>query len=305
MLLKYNNVEDDFIAASVFSSRHSPFARRQQIIFGLIVPSLLLIFVLLQAIYSRDWVSAIVLSLLPVGLAVWILAGRSKRMGRIARKLFREGKNKGFLGVHELEINDYGILTKSEYGEGKIAWAMIDRIGLTPDYTFIFTGAHKVIPLPKSRVIEGDYDAFVAELKSRFEKFTSMVSTLPDKAKATTIVDHKPVSCEDKRAGRHSGYGIVSFLIALAAVAAVFLAFMAILICAIIVGGLADKDAPLFVVLGVVFVLAWGIAFIGAGYGIAGLLSKNRKKLFAVIGLSINLLIILSIVLIILVRSIS
>lgn len=132
-----------------------------------------------------------------------------------------------------------------------------------------------------------------------------MVSTLPDKAKATTIVDHKPVSCEDKRAGRHSGYGIVSFLIALAAVAAVFLAFMAILICAIIVGGLADKDAPLFVVLGVVFVLAWGIAFIGAGYGIAGLLSKNRKKLFAVIGLSINLLIILSIVLIILVRSIS
>ncbi|MGD0572998.1 MAG: YcxB family protein [Sedimentisphaerales bacterium] len=305
MRIKYNVVEDDAVAAYIVIARHSPYVRRQRVISGLIVLGLFLVIVLSKALYSKDWGVAVIGVVIAVGLAVWILAGKNRRTGRVARKLFREGKNKGFLGVHELEINDYGILTKSEYGEGKIAWAVIEHIVSTPDYTFLFTGANKAIPLPKSRILEGDYDAFVAELTSRFEQFTVKELTTTNIKQAPVIVDQKVAFCEDGRAGKHSGYGIISFMIALAAVVAVFLAFMAVLICAIIVGGPADKGAPLFIVFGVVFVLAWGIAFIGAGFGIAGLLSKNRKKLFAAIGLGINLLIILSVVLIILVRSIS
>lgn len=302
MRIKYNVVEDDAVATNIVIARHSPYVRRQRVILGLIVPGLFLVIVLSKALYSKDWGAAVIGVVIAVGLAVWILTGKNRRTERVTRKLFREGKNKGFLGVHELEINDYGILTKSEYGEGKIAWAVIEHIVSTPDYTFIFTGAAKAIPLPKSRVLEGDYDAFVAELTFRFEQFTAKELTTTNIKQAPVIVDQKVAFCEDGRAGKHSGYGIISFMIALAAV---FLAFMVVMISAIIVGGPADKGAPLFIVFGVVFVLAWGIAFIGAGFGIAGLLSKNRKKLFAVIGLGINLLIILSIVLIILVRSTS
>ena len=297
MRIKYHNVEDDYVAANVFDLRHSPFARRQQIILGLIVPGLLLIFVLLQAIYSRDWVSAIILSLLPVGLAVWILAGRKRRLSRITRKLFREGQNKNFLGVHELEINDYGILTKSEYSEGKIAWAMIERVGSAPDYTFIFTGAHRAIPLPKARVLEGDYNAFVAELMSRVAQSAATASTRTDIAKENTFLDSSPASCEDKRRGKHSGYGIASFVIALASIGAIFLSFMAVMIIAMIVEGSFGRDNPLFVIFVIGFLLAWGAAFVGAGLGIAGLLSKNRKKPFAIVGLILNLMVVSGVVL--------
>ena len=303
MRIKYNVVEDDAVAANIVIARHSPYVRRQQVILGLIVPGLFLVIVLSKALYSKDWGAAVIGVVIVVGLAVWILAGKNRRTERVTKKLFREGKNKGFLGVHELEINNYGILTKGEYGEGKIAWAVIERIVSTPDYTFIFTGASKAVPLPKTRILEGDYDAFVVELTSCFEKFSAAASTSPGIAKKTTIVDHKLASCEDRRAGRHSGYGIASFVIALASIGAIFLSFMAVMIIAMIVEGSVGRDNPLFVIFVIGFLLAWGAAFVGAGLGIAGLLSKNRKKPFAVVGLILNLLIIFSVVLMILVRS--
>jgi len=296
MRIKYHTVEDDFVAGNIFFSRHSPYANRQRMIWGIIAPGLLFIFILSQAIYSHDWVSAIIPALIPIGLAVWVLTGRKRRMRNIARKLFREGKNKGFLGVHELEINDYGILTKSEHGEGKIAWAGIERIGSTPDYTFIFTGAYKAIPLPKARVLEGDYNAFVAELTSRVAHSAATASTKPDIAKETTFVDLNPVSCEDRRAGRHSGYGIASFVIALSAIGVLFLDFIMVAISAMIVEGNLEKDNPLFVMFVIVFLLALCAVFIGICFGIAGLAGKNRKKLFAVVGLILNLLIFFSFV---------
>jgi hypothetical protein len=283
MRIKYQTVEDDYVAFNVFFSRHSPLAK----------------LVMSQALYFHDWAAAVFGVVILGGLSVWILAGNSRRMGRIARNLFREGKNKGFLGVRELEINDYGLLAKSEYSEGKIAWTMIERIGSTPDYTFIFTGATKAIILPKARVTEGDYDAFVAELTSRVAQSAATAST----GKESTFIDSSPVSCEDRRAGRHSGYGIASFVIALASIGAIFLSFIAVIIIAMIVEGAVERNNPLFVIFAIGFFLAWGAAFVGAGLGIAGLLSKNRKKPFAVVGLILNLLIIFSVVLMILARS--
>ena len=296
MRIKYRNVEDDHVALSIFFSRHSHYARKIRITAEMIVLGVLLIVVLLPAILLRDGTYAYVGGVFFVVFAFWVLSGRIRLVKCAAKKSFREGKNKGFLGIHELEIDDYGILEKSEYNESKIAWAGIERIGSTPDYTFIFIGANLAIPLPKARVIEGDYEAFVAELKSRFVTITAMASESPDKTKETIIVDHKPASCEDKRAGRHSGYGIASFVIALASMGLAFLAFMAVVIVGIIFEGDVGRDNPLFVtcVIGVLF--SWCATFVGAGFGIAGLLTKNRKKPFAVIGLILNLLMLLSVV---------
>jgi hypothetical protein len=305
MRIKYNIVEDDAVAANIVIARHSPYIRRQRVILGLIVPGLFLVIVLLNALYSKDWGAAVIGVVVVVGLAVWMLAGKNRRMERVTRKLFREGKNKGFLGVHELEISDYGILSKSEYGEGKIAWAVIERIVSTPDYTFIFTGASKAVPLPKNRILEGDYDAFVVELTSCFAKFAAMAPISPDNVKETVFVDLKPVACEDKRAGMHSGYGITSFVISLTSMGLIFLAFIVAVVIGIVSEYSPARDNPFFMAAVIGFVLAWGAAFVGTGFGIAGLLTKNRKKTYAIVGLIINLLIVFSVVLIIKARSCS
>jgi hypothetical protein len=303
MRIKYQTVEDDYVALNVFCSRHSPYIRRLRTIVGMILPGFLLILILSQALYYHDWVSAVIGVVILGGLSVWMQAGRSRRTERIARKLFREGKNKGFLGIHELEIDDYGILAKSEYGEGKIAWAVIERIGATPDYTFIFTGAQKVIPLPKSRIIEGDYDVFVAELTSRFKKLAEMAPKLSDNIKEPVFVDPKPMACEDKRAGKHSGYGITSFVISLTSTGLIFLTFIVAVVVGIVSEYSPARDNPFFVAAVIGFILAWGTAFVGTGFGIAGLLTKNRKKTYAVVGFILNFLIVFGVVLLVLVLS--
>jgi hypothetical protein len=290
MRIKYHTTEDDFVAFNVFHLRHSSYAKRTRIIAGISLPGLLLILVSSHAIYSHDW-TYIPFAILVFGaLFLWLLAGREEQAKRMARKFFREGENKGFIGIHELEIGDYGIFVKSEYGEGKIAWAVIERIASTPDYTFIFTGALTALLLPKIRVIEGDYDAFVAELTSRFTKSSSQAS--PEIKKSTILIDPMTLSYEDTRAGKHSGYGMASFITALILIASLFLSFTAALIIAILLDGDAEKDGLSFVIFAIVSIFALLAAFIGAGLGILGLLNKKRKKVFAIIGLILNLLII-------------
>ncbi len=296
MRIKYQTVEDDYVAFNVFFSRHSPLAKRSRLIAGVLIPAIFIVLVLSQAIYSHDWTYMFIGVLFFGSLSLVILVGRSDLARRTAKKIFKEGKNKGFLGNHELEINDYGILTKSEYGEGKIAWAVIERIGSTPDYTFIFTGASTAFIVPKARIIEGDYNTFFEELNSLFAKYAAMAPASPDKVREKVFVDLKPVACDDKRAGKHSGYGIASFVLALISIAAVLLAFMAAVIIVIIIEEPADKAAPLFAILSIGLVLAWSMSFVGAGLGIAGLLSKNRKKPFAIVGFILNLMIVAGVV---------
>ena len=195
-----------------------------------------------------------------------------------------------------------GLSARSEYGESKIMWSGIERIGSTPDYTFIFVNATSAIILPKYRILEGDYDTFVVDLTTRFAEFSATTSKEHGIKQETAIVDPRPAFCEDKRAGRHSGFGIVSFLTAITIVSVDFLTFMAVVIMAIIDEEMAGSKEFATVICGVLFVISWVVSFIGAGLGLTGLLSKNRKKLFAIIGLILNLFLLFGFMLLIALR---
>jgi hypothetical protein len=92
---------------------------------------------------------------------------------------------------------------------------------------------------------------------------------------------------------KHSGPGVASFIIALAAGIAVGLS--------ILVAGIVEASRPGAlgpgssgeVMIGAVVCLGLLIALVGLGLGIAGVCQSNRKKVFAVIGLIFNGLILL------------
>jgi hypothetical protein len=79
-------------------------------------------------------------------------------------KLYSEGQNNGIIGEHELEIDAGGLVEKTPLGEVRQEWDKIVNVISHNDRTYIFISEINAYILPKYSVVQGDYDAFVAEL---------------------------------------------------------------------------------------------------------------------------------------------
>jgi hypothetical protein len=106
---------------------------------------------------------------------------------------------------------------------------------------------------------------------------------------------NNPFIVDEYRAGRHSGLGIVSFLIALAIVV---IEFVLVVICGVVEvstpGGM-DENSPVAILLGLGIVGGLFAALISIGLGIAGLFQRDRSKLFAVLGMALSSLVVLGV----------
>lgn len=94
---------------------------------------------------------------------------------------------------------------------------------------------------------------------------------------------------------RHSGLGITSFVLAIIN--------LLIFIAALVIGGIIstqnlssfDETSPLAVVLGAIIILSFVLSLLGLGLGIAGVCSRNKKKIFAILGVIFNLVFIITV----------
>ena len=85
---------------------------------------------------------------------------------------------------------------------------------------------------------------------------------------------------------KHSGLGIASFIIALLQG---LLTYMVILIAGVLAAAGPQRDNEVgFMIVGLLIITGIFTHCVGAGLGIAGLVQKNRKKVFAVLGLILN-----------------
>ncbi len=89
------------------------------------------------------------------------------RLDPLVRKLYAEGKNQATLGRKEIELEDDALTIRSTVSETTVLLRAIERIASIDQYTFIYLGSIEAIVVPRNKVIDGDYDAFVAELNRR------------------------------------------------------------------------------------------------------------------------------------------
>ncbi len=95
---------------------------------------------------------------------------------------------------------------------------------------------------------------------------------------------------------KHSGLGVASFIISMLGGPGMFLMLVvAGVLAASVPGGKMDESSPAAVGLGLVLIGGIAFALVGVGLGIAGVAQKGRKKLFAVLGLVFNSLIVLGV----------
>jgi hypothetical protein len=94
----------------------------------------------------------------------------------------------------------------------------------------------------------------------------------------------------------HSGLGIASFLVAvvigLAETAIVgWISYMTVS-----KPGTITPESPLAIIAGLAMLGGLAVTFLGAGLGIGGIFQRNRKRVFAVLGLVFNLMILVAFV---------
>lgn len=91
---------------------------------------------------------------------------------------------------------------------------------------------------------------------------------------------------------KHSGLGISSFIISLGGGVAMFLLFCVAGFMETTTPGGIDEESGVAVVLGLVIFAVIAVHLLGLGLAIGGLTQRDRKKVFSVLGLVFNALIV-------------
>ena len=95
---------------------------------------------------------------------------------------------------------------------------------------------------------------------------------------------------------RHSGLGIASFIGAIIAGVGEFILVMIAGVIEVSTPGGMNEESPQAVILGLLMIAGLFLAMVGIGLGIAGLIQRECKKIFAILGLVFNLMIIFGVV---------
>lgn len=290
MRIKYKTSPDDLVAFVQFHYKHYSPVRRKNIIVGILIPIAFFILFCIDGLRKSRWDIPIVGAVVAGTVMLWLVGGQRRRLEKAVRKMLSGGSNKVSFGEHELEMTETGLIERSQYEDGRFTWDVIERIGFTPDYTFIFTGATRGISIAKSSVLEGDYEGFGEELRQRFEGKVKAegIQQKQDLGKRV-ITDAAKIYKGDAGFGKHSGRGIASFVIAMA------VGVLDLLLCGLMVvlGAIApepvQKGSAILCMFSAGIMSGFVANIVGAVLGISGLFQKNRKKVFPVLGLIFNL----------------
>ena len=164
MLVKYHNTVDDLVAFNRYHYAHSPAVKRTKFTSMILVSALLIVGAL--TIPSNEELSRSVIVAGAVVLAalcsVILNHTFAVSMDRQVRRLCKEGTNKSVICQHELEINDDGLVERTEVNETRHSWQGVERIAESDRHVFIYFSAMMAYIIPKESVTSGDPDQFIA-----------------------------------------------------------------------------------------------------------------------------------------------
>ena len=165
--IEYTTSEMDLVAFSDYHVTHSPTLVRafRWVRFGF--AGAFILFGLLTGGSVPGFLPWLILA------AVWIpllpvINRRASR--RRALRMYREGANPTLVGKHQLRAEPDALISKSEASESRVMWSAVQRVGSTPDHTFIYIGAVNAFVVPRAGVLGGDYDGFVAAVRRYAQK---------------------------------------------------------------------------------------------------------------------------------------
>lgn len=176
MRIRYENTIDDSVAFACFQFRNSPTLRRSRFfvvwVFPLVVSVPMTCFLIVVELYD-------VLALWALFVFAYVLLYPQWMrwdLCRQVRGMYMEGKNRGLLDWHELELTDSTLIHRCEVGESKIRLDAIERIVSDENHTFVYVSSVSAYTIPRASVIEGDHDGFVSAIQKKHRDFGAKVN---------------------------------------------------------------------------------------------------------------------------------
>jgi hypothetical protein len=106
-------------------------------------------------------------------IAIWHFRSSQKVTLKQVQHWYAGGKNLGVFGEHELELLSDGIRHTNSVNDTKQKFAGIERVEITPSHVFIFISSISAYVISKTKVSEGDLDAFATDLKEKLQASVS------------------------------------------------------------------------------------------------------------------------------------
>jgi len=169
VILRFENTVEDLLAFQKYQYAHSsPVRKRVAVRVGvgsLAAFGLMFLYSMRDGVVNGVWTGLLVSALIAL-VCPPLIKYRAKHQ---LYKMCARGDYKLLLGDGELEIVEDGIISRTPFSEGKLAWGAIEQIESTAEYTFIYVGSSSAFIIPNNRIEEGDYKAFMTALGQHYK----------------------------------------------------------------------------------------------------------------------------------------
>ena len=162
MEIHYHLTEDDYLNFNLFHVKNSKTAIRSLNIQRYLLPIIFIIAAYLASKYGNmPFLTAFIIYFIVAVL--WIIFYPRyfyRHIGRMTRRMMKEGKNDGMLGDHVMKLTEEGIVDSSANGETKVNWAGIIEMKEDDDNIYLYNSGVSAYILPKRELVD------VAEVRS-------------------------------------------------------------------------------------------------------------------------------------------
>jgi hypothetical protein len=149
---------EDILAFNRYHSENSRFTKRSRNFISFLAYGIALLLVGITLVdLLRGKIISAVINIVFIFLLVTIARGKFTRyiIDTQVRSSFKEGKNKGLVGHHEITISDDTITEESDSGSCTTKWGSVERIIRTEKYIFIYISSFSAFLIPR-RFLETD-----------------------------------------------------------------------------------------------------------------------------------------------------
>lgn len=158
--LRYSLRPDDCIAVAEYHAAHGR-RHRWSFLFNAVVGSAAVVLVCVALGVTRlpvGWIAVGVAIVAWLVYLPWRLRAGNRRH---ARRVCAEAERNGRLGPQEMAVDAEGFTLRTGRAEVRMRWPAVERIVMAPEFTLLYVGGDNAFAIPRARVLEGDYDAFV------------------------------------------------------------------------------------------------------------------------------------------------
>ncbi len=169
MEIEYSLTEADILALMQFRLQHSKGRRNPVTVrrwaylagFGLVA--------LGSLILGKDVVLSVVFLVLAVAFFLLYPLYFNRLIRRKVSQTYRDEKMRASLSSRTLKATDEGLEEKSELGEMKVKWLLVDGIYPTSTHVFISVQKNLSIIIPRDRLSSGDIESFLQSCQNHLQ----------------------------------------------------------------------------------------------------------------------------------------